>query len=55
MLQDILHGHKTEIDYLNGAVVTAGKRLGIATPYNACVSDIIRFKESLKGTMDHPV
>ncbi|MDP3396381.1 MAG: ketopantoate reductase family protein [Methanoregula sp.] len=46
MLQDILHGHKTEIDYLNGAVVTAGKRLGIATPYNACISDIIRFKES---------
>ncbi len=54
MLQDILHGRKTEIDYLNGAVVTAGKRLGIATPYNACISDIIRFKESLKGTMDHP-
>ncbi|MFA4849183.1 MAG: ketopantoate reductase family protein [Methanoregula sp.] len=49
MLQDILHGHKTEIDYLNGAVVTAGKRLGIATPYNACISDIIRFKESSKG------
>lgn len=48
MLQDILHGHKTEIDYLNGAVVTAGKRLGIATPYNACISDIIRFKESSK-------
>ncbi|MDO9036464.1 MAG: ketopantoate reductase family protein [Methanoregula sp.] len=46
MLQDILHGHKTEIDYLNGAVVTAGKRLGVATPYNACISDIIRFKES---------
>ena len=45
MLQDILHGRKTEIDYLNGAVVTAGKRLGIATPYNACLSDIIRFKE----------
>ena len=50
MLQDILHGHKTEIDYLNGAVVTAGNRLGIETPYNACLSDIIRFKETTKGT-----
>ena len=50
MLQDIVHGHKTEIDYLNGAVVTSGKRLGIATPYNACVCDLIRFKESLKKT-----
>lgn len=46
MLQDILHGHKTEIDYLNGAVVAAGNRLGIATPYNACISDLIRFRES---------
>ena len=50
MLQDILHGHLTEIDYLNGAVVTSGKRLGIATPYNACISDLIRFKETSKKT-----
>jgi 2-dehydropantoate 2-reductase len=48
MLQDILHGHKTEIDYLNGAVVSAGNRLGIATPYNACISDLIRCKETFK-------
>jgi 2-dehydropantoate 2-reductase len=50
MLQDMLHGHKTEIDYLNGAVVTAGKRFGVPTPYNACISDLIRFKEASKGT-----
>jgi 2-dehydropantoate 2-reductase len=50
MLQDILHGHKTEIDYLNGAVVRAGERLGIATPYNACISDLVRFRESSWGT-----
>ncbi|PKG32955.1 ketopantoate reductase family protein [Methanoregula sp.] len=49
MLQDILHGHKTEIDYLNGAVVREGERLGIATPYNACISDLIRFRESAWG------
>jgi 2-dehydropantoate 2-reductase len=47
MLQDILHGHKTEIDYLNGAVVSTGNRLGIATPYNACICDLIRFRESV--------
>ena len=47
MLQDILHGHPTEIDYLNGAVVTSGKRLGIATPCNAVISDLIRFRESI--------
>lgn len=49
MLQDILHGHKTEIDYLNGAVVKEGERLGVATPYNACISDLIRFRESAWG------
>jgi len=47
MLQDILHGHPTEIDYLNGAVVSSGRRLGIATPCNAVISDLIRFRESL--------
>ena len=51
MLQDILHGHKTEIDYLNGAVVREGEKLGVATPYNACISDLVRFRESIRGTM----
>jgi len=52
MLQDIQQGRRTEIDYLNGAVVTAGNRLGVATPYNACISDLIRFRESIAtGTM----
>ncbi|MCK9631470.1 MAG: ketopantoate reductase family protein [Methanoregula sp.] len=54
MSQDISHGHKTEIDYLNGAVVTSGRRLGVATPYNACVSDLIRFKESFKKATPAP-
>ncbi len=45
MLQDIQHGHKTEIDYLNGAVVAEGERLSIPTPYNACICDLIRFRE----------
>ncbi len=50
MLQDILHGHKTEIDFLNGAVVREGAKMGIATPYNACISDLIRFRESAWGS-----
>jgi 2-dehydropantoate 2-reductase len=50
MLQDMLHGHPTEIDFLNGAVVSSGKRLGIATPFNACMSSLIRFKESSRPT-----
>jgi 2-dehydropantoate 2-reductase len=36
-LQDVLKGRRTEIDYLNGEVVTAGARLGVPTPMNAAV------------------
>jgi len=32
MLQDIIIGRKTEIDYLNGAVVDLGKKYGIKCP-----------------------
>jgi 2-dehydropantoate 2-reductase len=34
MLQDVEKGRRTEIDVINGAIVEAGKRFGIATPYN---------------------
>ena len=34
MLQDVERSRQTEIDVINGAVVDAGRRLGIPTPYN---------------------
>jgi 2-dehydropantoate 2-reductase len=34
MLQDVEKGRQTEIDVINGAIVEAGQRLGIPTPYN---------------------
>lgn len=34
MLQDVEKGRQTEIDVINGAVVEAGRRLEIPTPYN---------------------
>jgi 2-dehydropantoate 2-reductase len=45
MFQDILHGRKTEIDALNGAIVQYGKELGIPTPYNELITNLIHFKE----------
>jgi 2-dehydropantoate 2-reductase len=47
MLQDISRGRKTEIDFLNGAVVTKALRHGIPVPYNSAIADLIRFREAL--------
>lgn len=44
MLQSLEQGKRTEIDFINGAVVREGERLGIATPVNrtlvACIKGI---------------
>lgn len=34
MLQDVLRGSPTEVDAINGAVITSGELKGVATPYN---------------------
>jgi len=43
MLQDIMKGRKTEIEMLNGAIVRAGEDLGIETPINLALTNIIKF------------
>lgn len=40
-LQSVKRGERTEIDYLNGEVVTLGRRIGRPTPYNAAVVDLV--------------
>ena len=47
MLQDVERSRHTEIDVINGAVVDAGRRLGIPTPYN---DTMIWMMKSLEGT-----
>jgi 2-dehydropantoate 2-reductase len=52
MLQDLERGRETEIDFLNGAVVTRGVGHGIPVPVNHCMTELIRFREemvSLRG------
>jgi 2-dehydropantoate 2-reductase len=46
MLQDIRQDRQTEIDFLNGAIVSLGKQHGIATPTNRTLVELIRFKTS---------
>ena len=42
MLQDVERGRPTEIDSLNGVIVTEGKRLGVPTPVNEVVWRLVR-------------
>ena len=45
MLQDVERSRRTEIDVINGAIVAAGQRLGIATPYNSTMVWLIKSLE----------
>jgi 2-dehydropantoate 2-reductase len=42
MLQDLERGRPTEVDALNGRIVTLGQQYGIATPVNHTLSGMIR-------------
>ncbi len=46
MQQDLIKGKKTEIDFLNGAVVELGRRYGINCPVNEALTSIIKHLES---------
>lgn len=46
MLQDVENRRRTEIDVINGAIVEAGQRLGIATPYNHAMVCLIKALEA---------
>jgi 2-dehydropantoate 2-reductase len=45
MLQDVENRRRTEIDVVNGAVVEAGQRLGIPTPYNQTMVWLVKTLE----------
>ncbi len=43
MLQDILNGKQTEIDMINGAIAREGEAVGIASPVNKTLTNLIKF------------
>jgi len=42
MLQDVLKAKKTEIDFINGAIVEEGKRVGISVPANNILTGLLK-------------
>jgi 2-dehydropantoate 2-reductase len=49
MLFDLRAGTRTEVDFINGAVVTAGRRAGVATPYNETLTALVKAREAAGG------
>jgi len=47
MLQDAMARRKTEIDVMNGAIMREGEKLGIPTPVNSMLVQLIKAGESL--------
>lgn len=45
MLQDVEAKRRTEIEVINGAIVEAGRRLGVPTPHNDAMVNLIRSLE----------
>lgn len=54
MYQDLQHGRRSEIMFLNGAVVTLGQRYGIATPVNQAIVDWVHQYEAGSTTAPDP-
>ena len=42
MLQDVLKGRRTEIDYLDGYVARKGKEVGVATPLSEAITELVK-------------
>ena len=53
MLQDRLGKKETEIDFINGAIVKMGKALGIETPANMAVNNLIKFLTDVGWSFDN--
>ena len=42
LLQDLLKGRRTEIDYLNGYVVQKGQEVGVSTQLNQIIVELVK-------------
>jgi 2-dehydropantoate 2-reductase len=45
MLQDVEARRRTEIDFLNGGIARFGRELGVPTPVNDAITQLIRALE----------
>ncbi len=48
MLQDMSRGKRTEIDSMNGAITRLGEELGVPTPVNRMLTQLVKAKEQVR-------
>jgi 2-dehydropantoate 2-reductase len=48
MLYDLRAGVPTEVDFINGAVVAAGRRAAVPTPYNETLTALVKAREAAR-------
>ena len=48
MLQDVEAGRRTEVDFLNGAVVSFGERFGVPAPLNRALTALVKGLEAAR-------
>jgi hypothetical protein len=46
MVQGFFKGKKTEIDFISGAIVKEGKKLGVDTPFNEAMTFLVKALET---------
>jgi len=46
LLQDVIKGRRTEVDYLNGQVVKKGEEVGVPTPMNQAITNLMKKLEA---------
>jgi 2-dehydropantoate 2-reductase len=44
MLIDAINGRETEVDFINGGIVSAAKKIGMEAPINETIMDIVKLK-----------
>ncbi|MDB5070883.1 MAG: apbA2 [Candidatus Eremiobacteraeota bacterium] len=49
MLYDLRAGAPTEVDFINGAVVSAGRRAAVPTPYNETLTALVKAREATRA------
>ena len=52
MGQDVAKGRPTEIEHMNGYIVDRGREVGVATPVNAAIVDVVREIDAGRATPD---